>query len=194
MAKHTSLGGRFVGFAGGHFMLSAVGAGASFITATAGILYGLVLLTGVLMLLYLPVGAFVAWLLGWSRPTRREWLQAVGLTGGLACLWGFGGFGLCLVESVAGIGFGLLMSTAILANPSFCFMLCVLVDALDVTGSGWALSWYAATAVAALLPPVLFFTGALLVPGRGSAAPGEGGAALDAPVDSKCAEKSEKSS
>ena len=166
MAKHTSLRARFLGFAGGHFTLSALGsliAFAMFGAAEAGV--GLmVALATLLMFLYVPVGAFAAHLLEWERPTVREWLRAVALTGGIACLWGFGGFALCLAEPTALLGFCLLMSTAILASPSFCLMFLVLIQVLEVNSLGWALLWFPAIAAAALLPPVLFFTGALLIP------------------------------
>lgn len=166
MAKHTSLRARFAGFAGGHFTLSALGsliAFAMFGAAEAGV--GLmVALAALLMLLYVPVGAFTARLMEWERPTVREWLRAVALTGGIACLWGFGGFALCMAEPTALLGFCLLMSTAILASPSFCLMFLVLIQVLEVNSLGWALLWFPAIAAAALLPPVLFFTGALLIP------------------------------
>lgn len=163
MAKHTSLRARFAGFAGGHFMLSALGAGVAFAMfgaadAGAGLLGAL---TALLMLLYAPAGAFAAFLLEWERPTVREWLRAVALTGGIACLWGFGGFALCMTEPTSLLGFCLLMSTAILASPSFCLMFLVLIQVLEVNSLGWALLWFPAIAAAALLPPVLFFTGAL---------------------------------
>lgn len=163
MAKHTSLRARFAGFAGGHFMLSALGAGVAFAMfgaadAGAGLLGAL---TTLLMLLYAPAGAFAAFLLEWERPTVREWLRAVALTGGIACLWGFGGFALCMTEPTSLLGFCLLMSTAILASPSFCLMFLVLIQVLEVNSLGWALLWFPAIAAAALLPPVLFFTGAL---------------------------------
>ena len=83
------------------------------------------------------------------------------LTGGIACLWGFGGFALCMTEPTSLLGFCLLMSTAILASPSFCLMFLVLIQVLEVNSLGWALLWFPAIAAAALLPPVLFFTGAL---------------------------------
>lgn len=165
MAKHTSLRARFAGFAGGHFVLSALGmliAFGMFGAAEAGV--GLLAaLCALLMLLYVPVGAFVAHLLEWERPTVWAWLRAVALTGGIACLWGFGGFALCLTEPTALLGFCLLMSTAILASPSFCLMFLVVIQLMEVNSPGWALLWFPAIAVAALLPPVLFFTGALLV-------------------------------
>ena len=166
MAKHTSLRARFAGFAGGHYTLSALGsliAFAMFRAAEAGV--GLmVALCALLMLLYVPVGAFVARLLEWERPTVREWLRAVALTGGIACLWGFGGFALCLAEPTALMGFCLLMSTAILASPSFCLMFLVVMGILDLPGLTWAPVWFGSIAAAALLPPVLFFTGALFIP------------------------------
>ena len=137
MAKHTSLRARFAGFAGGHFMLSALGAGVAFAMfgaadAGAGLLGAL---TALLMLLYAPAGAFAAFLLEWERPTVREWLRAVALTGGIACLWGFGGFALCMTEPTSLLGFCLLMSTAILASPSFCLMFLVLIQVLRSTAS-----------------------------------------------------------
>lgn len=166
MAKHTSLRARFAGFAGGHFTLSALGALVAFAmfgAAKAGV--GLmVALCALLMLLYVPVGAFTARLMEWERPTVREWFRAVALTGGIACLWGFGGFALCMAEPTALLGFCLLMSTAILASPSFCLMFLVLIQVLEVNSLGWALLWFPAIAAAALLPPVLFFTGALFIP------------------------------
>lgn len=165
MAKHTSLRARFLGFAGGHFALSALGATVAFALFGAaesgtGLLGALVAL---LMLLYVPAGAFAAFLLEWERPTAREWLRAVALTGGVACLWGFGGFALCLTEATSLLGFCLLMSTAFLASPSFCLMFLVVLQVLEVNSLGWALLWFPSIAAAALLPPVLFFTGALFV-------------------------------
>ena len=163
MAKHTSLRARFLGFAGGHFVLSALGstvAFAMFGAADAGV--GLLgALTALLMLLYVPAGAFAAFLLNWERPTVREWFRAVALVGGIACLWGFGGFALCLTEPTSLFGFCLLMSTAFLASPSFCLMFLVLIQVLEVNSLGWALLWFPSIAAAALLPPVLFFLGAL---------------------------------
>lgn len=165
MAKHTSLRARFAGFAGGHFTLSALGsliAFAMFGAAEAGV--GLmVALCALLMLLYVPVGAFTARLMEWERPTVREWFRAVALTGGIACLWGFGGFALCMAGPTALLGFCLLMSTAILASPSFCLMFLVAMGILDLPGLTWAPVWFGSIAAAALLPPVLFFAGALFV-------------------------------
>ena len=115
------------------------------------------------MLLYVPAGAFAAFLMEWERPAGREWLRAVALTGGIACLWGFGGFALCFTEPTSLFGFCLLMSTAFLASPSFCLMFLVLIQVLEVNSLGWALLWFPSIAAAALLPPVLFFTGALFV-------------------------------
>ena len=172
MAKHTSLRARFLGFAGGHFVLSALGATVSFVLfggaeSGAGLLGALVAL---LMLLYAPAGAFTAFLMEWERPTAREWLRAVALTGGVACLWGFGGFALCMTEATALLGFCLLMSTAFLASPSFCLMFLVVLQVLEVNSLGWALLWFPSIAAAALLPPVLFFLGALLTRrGKGEA-------------------------
>lgn len=172
MAKHTSLRARFLGFAGGHFVLSALGATVSFVLfggaeSGAGPLGALVAL---LMLLYAPAGAFTAFLMEWERPTAREWLRAVALTGGVACLWGFGGFALCMTEATALLGFCLLMSTAFLASPSFCLMFLVVLQVLEVNSLGWALLWFPSIAAAALLPPVLFFLGALLTRrGKGEA-------------------------
>ena len=165
MAKHTSLRARLLGFAGGHFVLSALGATVAFALfgaaeAGAGLLGALVAL---LMLLYAPAGAFTAFLMEWERPAGREWLRAVALTGGIACLWGFGGFALCFTEPTSLFGFCLLMSTAFLASPSFCLMFLVLIQVLEVNSLGWALLWFPSIAAAALLPPVLFFTGALFV-------------------------------
>ena len=166
MAKHTSLRAQFLGFAGGHFTLSALGsliAFAMFGAAEAGV--GLmVALAALLMFLYVPVGAFAAHLLEWERPTVQEWLRAVALTGGIACLWGFGGFALCLTETTALAGFSLLMSTAFLASPSFCLMFTVTIRILDLPGLTWAPVWFGSIAAAALLPPVLFFLGTLMAP------------------------------
>lgn len=168
MAKHTSLRARFLGFAGGHFMLSALGAAVAFAMfgAEEGGVGLLGPLTALLMLLYVPAGSFTAFLMEWERPTVREWLRAAALVGGVACLWGFGGFALCLAEPTALLGFCLLMSTAILASPSFCLMFLVLLQLLEVNSLGWGLLWFPAIAVAGLLPPVLFFLGALLPPLR----------------------------
>ena len=175
MAKHTSLRARFLGFAGGHFVLSALGVvvvavvfgvtqgrggvlGA--VESRAGALWGLILL---LFLFYVPMGAAVARLMGWARPTVREWLRAVALTGGVACLWGFGGFVLFCIKPTSLLGFCLLMSTAFLASPSFCLMFAVVVEHLFDTLA----VFYPAIAAAALLPPVLFFLGTVLLPKRG---------------------------
>lgn len=172
MAKHTSLRTRFLGFAGGHFVLSALGATVSFVLfggaeSGAGLLGALVAL---LMLLYVPAGTFAAFLLEWERPTAREWLRAVALVGGVACLWGFGGFALCLTEATSLLGFCLLMSTAFLASPSFCLMFLVVLQVLDLPGLTWAPTWFLGILAAALLPPVLFFLGALLTRrGKGEA-------------------------
>ena len=152
MAKHTSLRARFIGFAGGHFALSALGAAVAFAMfgAAGGSAGMLGAMTALLLLLYVPAGAFT-------------WLRAVALTGGVAWLWGFGGFALCLTEATSLLGFCLLMSTAFLASPSFCLMFLVLLQLLEVNSLGWGLLWFPAIAVAGLLPPVLFFTGALFV-------------------------------
>ena len=168
MAKHTSLRARFLGFAGGHFMLSALGAAVAFAMfgAEEGGVGLLGPLTALLMLLYVPAGSFTAFLMEWERPTVREWLRAAALVGGVACLWGFGGFALCLAEPTALLGFCLLMSTVFLASPSFCLMFLVLLQLLEVNSLGWGLLWFPAIAVAGLLPPVLFFLGALLPPLR----------------------------
>ena len=142
MAKHTSLRDRFLGFAGGHFMLSAIGV----------------------------LGAFT--MLG---SDGEPWLQAVALLGGVACLWGFGGFALCWAGPLSYLGFLALLSTAFLASPSFCLMVWVGLDRLNVTGLSLWPRWYLATAAAALLPPVLFFLGSLLCPEKRAA---EGGKPL----------------
>ena len=165
MAKHTSLRARFLGFAGGHFVLSALGATVAFAlfgAAEAGV-GPLGALVALLMLLYVPAGAFAAFLLEWERPTAREWLRAVALVGGVACLWGFGGFALCLTEPTSLLGFCLLLSTAFLASPSFCLMFLVVLQVLDLPGLTWAPTWFLGILAAGLLPPVLFFTGALFV-------------------------------
>ena len=168
MAKHTSLRARFLGFAGGHFMLSALGAAVAFAMfgAEEGGVGLLGPLTALLMLLYVPAGSFTAFLMEWERPTVREWLRAAALVGGVACLWGFGGFARCLAEPTTLLGFCLLMSTVFLASPSFCLMFLVLLQLLEVNSLGWGLLWFPAIAVAGLLPPVLFFLGALLPPLR----------------------------
>ena len=165
MAKHTSLRARFLGFAGGHFALSALGTAVAFAMfgAAEGSVGMLEAMTALLFLLYVPAGAFAAFLMEWERPTAREWLRAVALVGGIACLWGFGGFVLCFAEPTALLGFCLLMSTVFLASPSFCLMFLVLLQLLEVNSLGWAFLWFPAIAVAALLPPVLFFIGALFV-------------------------------
>lgn len=162
MAKHTSLRARFLGFAGGHFALSALVVVVVFAVVSSGADWDAAV-TAVLMLLYVPTGAFTAWLMEWERPTAWEWLRAVALTGGVACLWGFGGFFLCFVEPLAMVGFTVLMSTAFLASPSFCLMFMVTIGILDFHGLTWAPVWFGSIAAAALLPPVLFFTGALFV-------------------------------
>ena len=172
MAKHTSLRARFLGFAGGHFVLSALGATVAFAMfgAWEGGVGLLGPLTALLMLLYVPAGAFAAFLMEWERPAGREWLRAVALTGGIACLWGFGGFALCMTEATALLGFCLLMSTAFLASPSFCPMVLVVLQVLDLPGLTWAPTWFLGILAAALLPPVLFFLGALLTRrGKGEA-------------------------
>ena len=177
MAKHTSLRARFLGFAGGHFVLSALGATVAFAMfgAWEGGVGLLGPLTALLMLLYVPAGAFAAFLMEWERPAGREWLRAVALTGGVACLWGFGGFALCMTEATALLGFCLLMSTAFLATPSFCLMFSVAMSSIDLPGLSWMPTWYVVTALAALLPPVLFFAGALLTARHPSqAGPDEG--------------------
>ena len=172
MAKHTSLRARFLGFAGGHFVLSALGATVAFAMfgAWEGGVGLLGPLTALLMLLYVPAGAFAAFLMEWERPAGREWLRAVALTGGIACLWGFGGFALCFTEPTSLFGFCLLMSTAFLASPSFCLMFLVVLQVLDLPGLTWAPTWFLGILAAALLPPVLFFLGALLTRrGKGEA-------------------------
>lgn len=168
MAKHTSLRARFLGFAGGHFMLSALGAAVAFAMfgAEEGGVGLLGPLTALLMLLYVPAGSFTAFLMEWERPTVREWLRAAALVGGVACLWGFGGFALCLTEATSLLGFCLLMSTAFLASPSFCLMFLVVLQVLDLPGLTWAPTWFLGILAAGLLPPVLFFLGALLPPLR----------------------------
>ena len=149
-------------------MLSALGAAVAFAMfgAEEGGVGLLGPLTALLMLLYVPAGSFTAFLMEWERPTVREWLRAAALVGGVACLWGFGGFALCLAEPTALLGFCLLMSTVFLASPSFCLMFLVLLQLLEVNSLGWGLLWFPAIAVAGLLPPVLFFLGALLPPLR----------------------------
>ena len=172
MVKHTSLRARFLGFAGGHFMLSALAVVVAF-AALSGREHWIAAVTAVLMLLYLPAGILAARLLEWERPTLREWLRAVALVGGIACLWGFGGFALCFAVPL--VGFCLLMSTAFLATPSFCLMFSVAMSSIDLPGLSWMPTWYVATALAALLPPVLFFAGALLTARHPSqAGPDEG--------------------
>ena len=173
MAKHTSLRDQFLGFAGGHFMLSAIGVlGAFTMLGSDGEPWSAAIV-GLLMLLYVPAGAAAAALLEWNRPTVREWLQAVALVGGVACLWGFGGFALCWAGPLSYLGFLALLSTAFLASPSFCLMVWVGLDGLNVTGLSLWPRWYLATAAAALLPPVLFFLGSLLCPEKRAAEGGE---------------------
>ena len=153
-------------------MLSALGAAVAFAMfgAEEGGVGLLGPLTVLLMLLYVPAGSFTAFLMEWERPTVREWLRAAALVGGVACLWGFGGFALCLTEATSLLGFCLLMSTAFLASPSFCLMFLVVLQVLEVNSLGWALLWFPSIAAAALLPPVLFFLGALLTRrGKGEA-------------------------
>lgn len=168
MAKHTSLRTRFLGFAGGHFALSALGAVMAFTMFVGNSGRGSLAVVAVLMALYVPAGAFTSFLMEWERPTVREWLRAVALVGGIACLWGFGGFVLCLTELTAALGFCLLMSTAFLASPSFCLMFAVMMRVIDLPGLSWAPTWYLGILAAALLPPVLFFGGTLLAPERRS--------------------------
>ena len=170
MAKHTSLRDRFLGFAGGHFMLSAIGVlGAFAMLGSDGEPWSAAIV-GLLMLLYVPAGAAAAALLEWNRPTVREWLQAVALVGGVACLWGFGGFALCWAGPLSYLGFLALLSTAFLASPSFCLMFLVVLQVLDLPGLTWAPTWFLGILAAALLPPVLFFLGALLTRrGKGEA-------------------------
>lgn len=91
----------------------------------------------------------------------------------MACLWGFGGFALCWAGPLSYLGFLALLSTAFLASPSFCLMVWVGLDGLNVTGLSLWPRWYLATAAAALLPPVLFFLGSLLCPEKRAAEGGE---------------------
>ena len=166
MARCTVQRGRFLGFAGGHFVVSAVSVPLWLLAADpAAEQLGLWALGAGLMLLYLPAGALTAGLFGWERPTPGRWGRSV-LLGALAG-WagGFGGWaGLCLGIELEWTGraygcFCLLLSPAFLASPSFVLMLGVLGAVGGVPGA-WDPLWWGGIALAGLLPALLFHLGA----------------------------------
>ena len=165
MGTHTTQKDRFLGFAGGPCVVSAIGVPVWLLTAGLESL-GLGPLTVCMMLLYLPAGAAAAGLLGWNCPTLREWGKSVLWAALVAWAWGFGGWGgLCLgVELqwalLAYLCFWALLFTAFLAMPSFLLMLHVL-GSLEHLPTGWEPLWYGGIVLAGLLPALLFHLGAL---------------------------------
>ena len=165
MEKRIGQKSRFLGFAGGHFVVSAIGVPIWFLAAGMGWSLSGVLAAG-MMLLYLPAGAITAAILNWPRPATEEWGRAVLWSALAAWAWGFGGWGgLCLGvelgwEGLAYLCFQLLLATAFLATPSFLLMVGAL-GALEHLPTAWDPLWCGAIVLAGLLPALLFHLGAL---------------------------------
>ena len=164
MEKCATQRARFLGFAGGHFVVCAISVAFLAFAALGGI-WPWVLAAG-LMLLYLPAGAGAAVLLSWSRPSPGAWRRSVLWASLAAWVWGFGGWsGLWLGaalewELLFSLCFWALLSTLFLATPSFVWMACTL-GTLESLPSGGTPLWYGAIALAGFLPALLFHLGAL---------------------------------
>ena len=164
---------RFLGFAVGHLAASLLGFLVywGFGALSSGGEEKMWSLTGMMMLLYVPAGAVKARLGGWARPGFREGALAVLLPALCAWAWAYGGWGMIMtgigremdaaMASVSVVGFYLLLSSVLLASPSFYMMLAILTDVPGGMGD-WALLWYGGMFLAGLLPPLLFFLGSLL--------------------------------
>ena len=156
---------RFLGFAVGHLAASLLGFLVywGFGALLSGGEEKMWCLTGMMMLLYVPAGAVTARLKGWPLPGRREGALAVLLPALCAWVWAFGGWALLTagLDPLSVVSAYLLLSTALLASPSFYMMLAILTDVPGGMGD-WALLWYGGIFLAGLLPPLLFFLGSLL--------------------------------
>lgn len=157
---------RFGGFAAGHFVVTALCAPLLFClpyffdTAVTP-------LTAVwMMALYLPAGWVVSALRGWSRPAPKEGLKAVLCPALFAWGWALVGWLLTLygqyLPPLGIVGIYMLLSTYVLAAPSFALMLAAIRGELALTGLALSFPWYGCMFLAGLLPPLLFFLGSLL--------------------------------
>ena len=172
---------RFLGFAVGHLAASLLGFLVywGFGALLSGGEEKVWCLTGMMMLLYVPAGAVTARLKGWPLPGRREGALAVLLPALCAWAWAYGGWGMIMtgigreadtaMASVSVVGFCLLLSSVLLASPSFCMMLTIFIFIVEHPESDYLL-WYGGIFLAGLLPPLLFFLGSLL----GARSPAEG--------------------
>ena len=178
MRTQTSLKARFCGFAAGHFTISLLGYALYFWGAFSDFVIEfpiLPVLTGVLMLLYIPAGFLVARLFHWTRPSRKRAVQAVALPAGIALFFAgvsllmlFGGSAAAdwaehlgkstdAAAAVAGTGMFALLSTVFWASPSFFLMLLATMAFLEN-----GILWLLCILPAAILPPLLFFLGSIL--------------------------------
>lgn len=168
MTSKGSVGGRFGGFAAGHFTLSVFGFAAWMFLSGAGVSLSFPLYVAVLMLLYVPAGWAAAWLDGWPVPNRKTAVKAVLYPALCAWAWAFGGWFLMAggagagVPATASIGLGMLSCTLFLASPSALFMLLVVNLLTGAPMLWWGLGWYGGMVLAGFLPPLLFFLGSLL--------------------------------
>ena len=164
MSGRAAVKRRFLGFAGGHLVLSVLGHMAAWMVLLLIVATGAMwALAAGLMLLYVPVGALAARAGKWPLPGRREGALAVLLPALCAWVWAFGGWALLTagLDPLSVVSAYLLLSTALLASPSFYMMLAILTDVPGGMGD-WALLWYGGIFLAGLLPPLLFFLGSLL--------------------------------
>ena len=183
MEKHVRQKGRFLGFAGGHFVVSAVSLVIWLLSNVWGG-FSLWAVGAALTLLYLPAGTAAGVLLKWSWPTPKEWGKSVLWAAAAAWIWGFGGWiGLCLgvaadQAALAYLCFWVLLFAVYLATPSFLMMLGTL-SVLHHLPTTWDPLWCGAILLAGFLPGLLFHLGALagvvLRRGRTAGVPGEGG-------------------
>ena len=155
---------RLMGFAEGHFIVTALGFALMLIGIQLGIPFSPATVA-VLMLLYVPAGYGVSCMKKWSRPDGRTALKALLRPALVALAWALAGWILFTssLPVLGSLGFWLLMSTAFLACPSFCLMLLSLRYLPEMLFTTlWAPGWYGAIALAAFLPSLLFFLGSIL--------------------------------
>lgn len=166
MKPSGTVRGRFGGFAAGHFALSFLCLLLWFLLAGSGEFPALPVYAAVPMLLYVPAGYAVSSLRGWPAPDRKTARKAVLYPALCAWAWAFGGWFLLWtaaaaeIPALAYVGLTLLLSTFLLAAPSFLFMLLAVSLALEGDGIWWL--WYLCMVLAGLLPPLLFFLGSIL--------------------------------
>lgn len=155
--KETTLAARFGGFAFGHLSISIL------LTFFGGPLLMTLRMDGswlylapiLLMGIYFPIGALVAWMEGWTPPgTDRERALAVLQPAVVAWLW-VGVVFFCITAEAGELFMSVVMISFIFASPSSVFSI---LSAAIIPAGGWG-GLLIGGVVSGFFPPLLFALG-----------------------------------